>query len=213
VEEVRILGLILSLAISQEVATSDPFNSYLDSVKEHKATLGLASLATKCGFNLEGKHPIYAVSVGETWTLSPNLAKAVYDTESDFFSSAEVWTKDDKVRLMVLWSLSLDVGSEVRTMACINDDGRPLMLQVTNWSIPVDGKGQGWIHQQYEMLDRTGKVVLKEGHFEDAYGRKTAPPKLDEDDQGSFDWVPDTSIFLKIESDLFGATKVPKDKR
>ncbi len=139
----KISGLILLLAISQKAATSDPFNSYLDSFKKHKTATGLASFASKCGFDLEGKSPVYAVSVGETWTLSPNLAKAVYDTESDFFSSAEVWTKDERARLIVLWSLSLDVGSEVRTMACINDGGKPLKLQVTNWSMPVDGKGQG----------------------------------------------------------------------
>jgi len=105
------------------------------------------------------------------------------------------------------------VGSEVRTMACINDDGKPLKLQVTNWSIPGDGKGQGWIHQQHETLDGTGKVVLKRGYFEDTHGRQIAPPKLDEDDQGSFDWVPDTSIFLKIRADLFGVTKVSTEKR
>ena len=144
---------------------------------------------------------------------SRNLAKAVYDTESDYFSSSEVWTKDGKARVIVLWSLALDVGSEVRTMACMNDAGKPSKLQVTNWSFPVNGENPEWIHQQSETFDDSGKLVLKQGHFEDSQGRHVGRPKLDEDSQGSFDWVPDISAFLKIESDLLGVSQVSTGKR
>lgn len=209
----KLLGLALLLAISQGTATSDPFNSYLNSVEENRTPPGLASFASACGFDLEKGKPIYAVNVGETWVRSLNLAKAVYDTESDFFSSSEVWTKDGTARVIVLWSLSLDVGSEIRTMACISDDGKPRKLQVTNWNFPVDGEGKKWTHQQYKAFGKDGRVVLNQGHFEDSHGRQVAPPKLDEDSQGSFDWVPDTSAFLKIESDLLNANRVSTGKR
>ncbi|HEY6375301.1 MAG TPA: hypothetical protein VIX90_07220 [Edaphobacter sp.] len=212
-EEVKLMGLTLLLAMSQGAASGDPFNSYLNSVKEHRTPPGLTSFASECGFDLKQEKPIYAVSVGKTWVRSLNLAKAVYGTESDFFSSSEVWTKDGTARVIVLWSLSLDVGSEIRTMACISDDGKPRKLQVTNWSFPVDREGQKWTHQQYKTFDKGGRVILNQGHFEDSHGRQIEPPKLDEDNQGSFDWVPDTSAFLKIESDLLNANRVSTGKR
>jgi hypothetical protein len=191
----------------------DPFDSYLNSIKEHRTAPGFASFAGECGFDAKNANPIYAVRVGERWVPSRNLAKALDDVNSDFFSSSEVWTNDGKARVIVLWSLELDVGSEVRTMVCMNDAGKPSKLHVTNWSFPVNGGKPDWIHQQSETFDQTGKLVLKEGHFEDSQGRHIGPPKLAEDSQGSFDWVPDISVFLKIESDLLRVNKVSTGKR
>jgi hypothetical protein len=213
VEEVNMIGLALLLAMFQGSATDDPFNSYLNSVKEHRASSELASFVSDCGYDWNEADPIYAVSKGNKWVPSRSLAKAANETESDFFSSAEVWTKDGKARVIVLWSLELDVGSEIRTMACISNDGRPRKLQVTNWSFPVDREGLKWTHQQYKTFDKADKVVLNQGHFEDSGGRQIARPKLDEDSQGSFEWVPDASAFLKIESDLLDTNRVSTGKR
>jgi hypothetical protein len=213
VEEVKMIGLTLLLAMFQGTATDDPFNSYLNSVKEHRTPPGFASFASECGFDARNVNPIYAVHVGERWVPSRNLAKALHDVNSDFFSSSEVWTKDGKARVIVWWSLELDVGSQVRTMACLNDAGKPSKLRVTNWSFPVNGGKPDWVHQQSETFDQTGKLILKEGHFEDLNGEHISPPKLGVDSQGSFDWVPDVSTFLKIESDLLGVNKVSIGKR
>jgi hypothetical protein len=210
---VILIGLTLLLAALQGPATDDPFNSYLNSIKEHRTPPGFASFASECGFDAKSANPIYAVRVDKRWVLSRNLAKAIDDIESDFFSSSEVWTKEGKARVIILWSLELDVGSEVRTMACVNDAGKPSKLHVTNWSFPVNGGKPDWIHQQSETFDQTGKLVSKEGHFEDLNGEHIRPPKLDIDGQGSFDWVPDVATFLKIESDLLGANKVSIGKR
>lgn len=196
-------GVLFLLATGGAVAT-DPFSNYLTAVKAQSASSAFETFAVGCGLQPKRQQPIYGVSVGESWERTSDLAKAVHDTESDFFSSAEVWVQDGKARVVVLWSLSLDVGSEVRTLACLADNGSVKNLQVTNWSIPVDSSPGGWQHEQFVSFDGTGRAVSKRGYFVDSSGRPTPKPKMDEDEKGSFEWVPNSSLIAKIQTDLLG---------
>jgi hypothetical protein len=196
------LGIALLPLLLSGSARSDPFDVYLHSVKAHQQNTDFVEFARVCKFESLGKQPIRGVNPGALWIPTNDIAKEVYNLESDFFSSAEVWLQDGKPRVVVLWSLELDVGSEIRTMACLNEHGKPVRMQVTNWSIPVDGKAGGWTHQQFNTFDDAGKLVSKQGHFVDTRGKRAPKPKLDEDQEGSFDWAPDQLVILKIESDL-----------
>jgi hypothetical protein len=199
---VKVLGCVLFLATISGAVTVDPFSNYLKQVKEHKSSPAFSEFARQCGLRPSELRPIYGVSVGGRWERSADLAKAIYDTDSDFFSSAEVWVQGKSPRAVVFWSLSLDVGSEVRTMVCLDGNSKLRDMRVTNWSIPVDGGQGGWTHEQFETFDKTGKVISKRGYFVDSHGMHTAKPKLDQEDEGSFEWAPDPTVISKIQSDL-----------
>jgi hypothetical protein len=202
---VTFLGAVLLLSLSAKATVNDPFDAYLTSVKKHELSSPVLAVAKRCGFSSTTEQPIYAVSVGGKWTRSHNLPKAVYDTESDFFSSAEVWRSHSKAKVIILWSLSLDVGSEVRTIACLDDHGSPTSLQVSNWSIDAESGKQEWLYQKVEKFDESGRVIAANGRFEDEFGNEIAKPKTTEDIEGSFDWAPDPTVFKQIQTELVGS--------
>ena len=203
----KVLGYALLPLMFAGVPKSDPFDDYLNSIKKNQPPPDLSEMAKVCKFDLVGKQPDRGVNSGARWIPSKDLAKAIREADSDFFASAEVWKEDGKPRLVVLWSLELDTGSQIRAMACVGTDGKPSSMHVTNWSIPVDGSTGGWIHEQIETFDPSGKVLSKQGYFVDWKGNRTSAPKLDEDSTGSFEWVPGVDVIQKVESDLTGAMR------
>ncbi len=121
---------------------------------------------------------------------------------TDFFSSSEVWTKDGKARVIVLWSLSLDVGSEVRTMACMYEFNSLGKLTGLIGSVELWGQ---WAAEANLYPEKDGTIGPVEAKYYSPRNRDHVA-RPDEDSQGSFDWVPDVSAFLKIESDLLGVS-------
>jgi hypothetical protein len=202
VEEVKLLLVALVLTGSAAASTNDPFDRYMASVKHHQPEARLQEFAKSCGVSIE-KTPVYGVGPGGGWTRTANLAKGVYDTESDFFSTAAIWSVNGLARLIDFWSLSLDVGSEINVLYCLASSGDVRAIEVVNNSVPVEkGDAGGWIYEQREKFDENGKVIEKTGRFIDEYGKSVKKPKLGADVSGSFDWIPDASLVPDLEKAL-----------
>jgi len=195
------LALLLLLGGTASPSQS-PFDRYLDAVKNHRVEASELAFLRKCGVDASRASHVYGVSVGDSWTRSSNLAKAVYDTESDFFNSAEVWWQNGQAKAVDFWALSLDVGSESNTIYCLDATSRIRFAQSTNAYTPVDGGPGGWIYRQDVRYDSSGKFIGKSGHFVNAQGEIISRPKLGEDDKKNFDWVPDTEVIAEVTSQL-----------
>ena len=197
-------GLVVVLALfagSAAASTKDPFDGYMASIKNHQPEARLTDFAKSCGVSLDAI-PVYGVSTNGKWYKTTNLAKGVYNTESDYFATAAIWSANGKARLIDFWSLSLDIGSEINVLYCLSPSGRVRIVDVVNNTVPMAGESVGWIYKQRIVFDVNGKTINKSGHFVDALGRTVKKPKLDEDDSASFDWIPEPSVVLDIEKAL-----------
>ena len=170
--------------------SSNPFDRYIDSVKNHRPTAQVEQFVRACGFSTNGKQPIYTLS--GNWTISKDLPKDVYDAESDFLTTAEFWKQDGVASVVNLWTT--DAESAQNTMFCFGSDGAIRFIQSTQWSLPYEGNGKwsyGWGYEQHLAFNSDGRLAHKAGSFINQKGDAAAAPKLDEQERKDFDFVPD----------------------
>jgi hypothetical protein len=204
VEEVKKLAAALILLSSSALAqASDPYDSYLKFVQRHQVSADFKKFATSCEVDTDKIRPIYGVEVGNLWTKTSDLKRAFDGVQSDSFASAEIWQQYGKTRIVDLWSLEMDVGSEIESRICLKNEVKVHTAAVTIWNLPLAADSSGWGHKSYRTFDSNGKIIANTEYFINLQGRKIPKPKLD-DVSGSVDWIPDFKVITLIESGLLG---------
>lgn len=166
-----------------------PFDGYIETVKAHHPSSQVIGLIRSCGLSIQIEKSAYALE-RQTWVISTNLPKDVFNAESDFLTTAEVW-KQSKVGYVVnLWTT--DAESEQNTIYCFSSNGAIRFIQSTHWSIPYEGDGKwsyAWIYVQYLTFDTSGQLIHKTGHFVNQMDEPIATPQLDASELEDFDFV------------------------
>jgi hypothetical protein len=191
----RILPFLLM--VSGVGLAQTPFDRYMGSVKAHRSEPRFTKAALACGFDPSRAQAVYGATVGDTLHRTPNFPKGVYNLESDFFWTAALWSQDGQPRLLDVWSVDDSVIFETNAIVCLDTEGKPSKMQVTNWSIPIEPNAAGWSYRQSILLNASGRIIQRSGSFLDVELSKTiAKPHLDADDEKSYAWVPDRSMLL-----------------
>ncbi len=195
---IALLVIASSLCFSQ-----DPFDGYIASVKKGKTDAEFARFVKECGAPTT-ELPIYAVSVGGGWKIVRDLPKAVYDTESDLLTTAELIKGTKRTRALNLWSLDSTVGYEQNTFLCFESDRHVRFLLAKTYSLPVEGMGDWWCFREKRSYDGSGHLISKKGSFFDKTGSPIAKPELDKDQVKWIAFVPgDGSLDdLKLPAEL-----------
>jgi hypothetical protein len=118
-----------------------------------------------------------------------NLAKGLRNLDSDFYSSAEVWHKGDRV-VVEIWAISADVGSEVRVYRCF-EKGVLLRAEATDWNLPqVEADPAAWGY--FRRWERNPAALIRrtKAEFVDDMERPIVKPRLDADGERSLNWKP-----------------------
>ncbi|MES2220060.1 MAG: hypothetical protein V4587_03740 [Acidobacteriota bacterium] len=155
-----------------------PFDIYIASVKQHKPTARISQFAKGCGVSLSTLTPVYGMganSQGVQWELSHNLPSDVYNKESDYLATAEVWQRHRVPRVVDLWFT--DAESEDEELFCLDQSGRVISLTDIQWSLPAEGAGW-WFYKRSLGFGPTGEVVSRKSQFFDLVGNPIPPPKL-----------------------------------
>jgi hypothetical protein len=184
------LGSSISSAQSKQAHhVSDPFDRYLKSVNGNHSEPALSRFARECNVNDSNSQPRFAVNPGSKWMPVGNLSKGLRNLDSDFFSSAEVWLEEDRV-VVEIWSISADVGSEVRVYRCF-EKGALLRAEATDWNIPlVEANPGAWGYFRRWERDSAARMRRTKAGFVDEIERPIAKPRLDAEGEQSLIWEP-----------------------
>ncbi|MGO9336680.1 MAG: hypothetical protein ACLPY1_04140 [Terracidiphilus sp.] len=183
-------GLGSCLSFSQVVPSKDPFARYIAGVNSGLQEPAMLRFAADCRVNVSKIQPHYAVGPGSSFTAVKNLSKGMQRLDTDFYSTAEVWTSDDLV-LVEIWANSDDVGSEVRYYKCFAN--RTLIkAEVIDWNLPlVMGSGiPAWGHSRQWEHGASGNMKRTKDEFVDEMEQPIPKPKLDADSEKSLHWIP-----------------------
>jgi len=188
-----VFALALVLAAGNPAKTSTyPFDNYITAVKQHRPTARITRFANVCGTPITALLPVYGIggySKAVPWKLSRNFPKDVYDMESDFLSTAEIWRLHYTPRVIDIWST--DAETEEEDMFCLERDGTVKFMRKVYWALPSDGLGW-WEFRQDQRFDANGKWVVTPGRFFDMNGHALSTPKLDSDDELNIQRIIDT---------------------
>jgi hypothetical protein len=183
------VGLGNFISSAQDAQQKDPFNRYLAGIKSNQPEAALVRFAGECGVDVSKSQARFAVGPGSSFTQVKNLAKGLKSIETDFYSTAEVWTAESRV-LVEIWANSDDVGSEVRYYKCFANR-KMLQAEITNWNVPVEqadhaawGYSRRWERGANERLQRT------KAEFVDEMERPIPKPKLNDDGEKSLHRIP-----------------------
>ncbi len=181
---------------------ADPYVIYMHSVRQHQVAPGIKDFAEACGYSIAGNRPIYGVNLDDKWKLTRNPTRRSADQATDFFSIAEIWMQGKNPRIVNIWSIEGDVGSELNLMYCLDDTGRVRFIESKSISIPVVGPLTGWNYERRIVWDTNGQVHVQGAHFVDLKARNITPPKLEPDEMKSLDEIPNRKLAREIVSAL-----------
>jgi hypothetical protein len=168
---------------------SDPFDRYLNGVKSNLPEASLQKFSTECGIGLAKSQPRFAVNPGSKWMPIKSLLNGLRNLDSDFYSSAEVWSEGNQV-LVEIWAISADVGSEVRVYRCFANDNLS-QAEAVDWNIPVDkADTPAWGYSRRWERDSNGHTRRTKAEFVDEMERPISKPRLDADGERSLIWEP-----------------------
>jgi hypothetical protein len=204
----RIAALALLVGLGTSVSSaqsrmnqlpSDPFDRYLKDVKTGVLEPSLQRFSAECNIDLPRSQPRFAINPGADWTLVRSLADGLRKVESDFYSTAEVWSAGNHV-LVEIWPISADVGSEIRVFRCFAD-GRLLKAEAIDWNVPlIDSPGAtGWGYSRRWERDSNGRMKQSKAEFVDESERVIPKPKLDVDGEKSLQWTPNLSSLTELK--------------
>jgi hypothetical protein len=188
------LGLVLIVGLGSSISSawgspsSDPFDQYLRDLKAVRLEPSLVRFARECGIDSTTARTGFAVNPGGGWIATKSLAAKIRNLDSDFFSSAQLWRNGNR-SVVEIWSLSLDVGSQVRVYRCF-EDGRSILSEAIDWNIPVVGNDPGWGYSRQWKVSSRGASVRTKAEFVDERERVIPRPKLDADGVKSLSFVP-----------------------
>jgi hypothetical protein len=162
----------------------------LAGIKTNQPEAALLRFGAECGVDILNLHPRFAVGPGSSLTLVMNLANGLRSIETDFYSTAEVWTEGDHV-LVEYWANSDDVGSEVRYYKCFANR-KLLQTEVIAWNVPVFQSPHvlPWGYSRRWERGANGHMQRTKAEFVDEMERQIPKPKLDEEDEKSLRWIP-----------------------
>jgi hypothetical protein len=181
--------VITPVQTESEAKTDDPFVRYLDDQKTNKLEPALKRFAGECGVDIHSIRPKYAVSAGDDWLSTKNLAEGLNSLDSDFYSVAEVWPERDQV-LVETWANSDDVGSEVRVYRCFSN-GKLLRAEAIDWNLPMEQPNDStWGYARRWVTGKSGSMERTQAEFVDGMERPIPKPKLDADAEKSLNWSP-----------------------
>jgi hypothetical protein len=184
VEEVNAFALAIFIFAGNGGKTpSYPFDTYIASVKQHRPTARISQFAKGCDISLSTLTPVYGMGVnshGVQWELSHNLPRDVYNKESDYLATAEVWKLHRVPRVVDFWFT--DAESEDEEMFCLDQNGRVISLTDIQWSLPSDGVGW-WFYKRSQTFNPIGKLVGQTSHFFNWNGNPIPAPQLSPEEQ------------------------------
>ena len=185
-------GLGSSISFAQQKPVHkffDPFDRYLNGVKNNLPEASLRKFSTECGVDLAKSQPRFAVNPGSKWMSIESLSKGLRDLDSDFYSSAEVWSEGNQV-LVEIWAISADVGSEVRVYRCFANNNL-LQAEAVDWNVPVDKVDPlAWGYSRRWERDSSGHTRRTKAEFVDEMERPISKPRLDAEGERSLIWEP-----------------------
>ncbi len=174
--------LIVILAGSAAQTPAYPFDDYIISIKQHRPTSRITEFAKQCGTGIGALKAVYGIganSRGVDWKVSHNLPKDVYNLESDYFSTAEIWKLYRVPRVVDLWFT--DTESTEGEMFCLDPVGKVQFLTVVQWSLPIEGV-DWWEYRRTQRLGANGRWIVEPGYFLSISGKRIASPKLNPDE-------------------------------
>jgi hypothetical protein len=180
---IMLIALGSSISSAKPVSNSDPFDSYISSVKSGQLEFHISEFAEECSPELAQALPRFAVNPGTAWTPVKNLGSGVRNLQSDFFSTVEVRRAGNRV-LVVIWALSLDVGQETRILRCF-DSGTPDRTEIFDWNCPNTGESipGGWGHKRSWEYSPAGRARLVESKFVNADESPSPTRKISPEDR------------------------------
>jgi hypothetical protein len=201
------LGLLLYPAFAQSVPPT-AFDRYVKSVKTHSPQQRFVKAAVACGLDLTKSHTNYGTNSGLRFYRTQNFAKSVYDLESDFFSTAALWTEGDRARMIDFWSIDDSEGSEMESIICLDDQARAKDMQITRWSYPMEDGFPGWVYERHIKFGPNGAIVNDTSGFKDlSLLRTIKKPKLEADEESGLKWFPGNDMVSNIIKQLMDRRK------
>jgi len=181
-----LLSLILFSA-QAAAAGSDPYSTYLNSIKGSHPDAIVSRVAKECGVDPGKATVVYGAKLGHTWSRTSSLKVAFGKVDSDFFASAELWRIGGIVRIARFWDLELDTGSEIDSVVCLDPMSRVVLVHASDWNISVAAGPEGWGFQRDFVRNSSGEPASREGRFTDTQGRPIQATKLDDDEKRAID--------------------------
>jgi hypothetical protein len=188
-----------SVSFSQAKPISDPFDRDMDGVKNNQHEVALVHIASECGVNIATVLPKFAVS-GGSWTPVKDLARGLHALETDYFSTAQVWSNGNRV-LVEMWSIDSTSGSEVRVLRCF-DHGKLLQIEAIDWSLPVgppNSKFHPWGYSRRWERDSNDRLHRVRAEFVNEFEVEIPRPKLDAEVEKGLLWVPDLGPLYQLK--------------
>jgi hypothetical protein len=161
----------------------DPFDRYMAAVKTTTMQPDLRQFASECGVDVAQVQPKFALG-GNSWNPVKNLAKSVYDLESDYFTTGEFRNADQR-HFVIVWSMDLE--TEIRFAYCFDQHGAIRFADSRVWEISQPDH-TGWFFARRWIPNASGGLTPQSGGFYNLSGKPIPKPKLEEDEQKNIDW-------------------------
>ena len=187
---ILLAGIGSSISFPQTASPRDPFARYMDGVKDARAEPSLRRFATECGVDVSNIQPRFAVGPGSSFAPVKNLVRGLRSVETDFYSTAEVWTVENR-NLVEIWANSDDVGSEVRYYKCF--ESRKLMrADVVEWNLPAfqSPHAVAWGYSRRWERNASNRLSRTKAEFVDEFEQPIPRPTLDQEGVKSLRWMP-----------------------
>jgi hypothetical protein len=186
-------GLGCSISVSQQTATTSPFDRYIANTKAGRYEPALRRLASQCGVTLSRSHVRFAEMPEESWKQVKRLPADRADQDTDFFSTAAVWHSGTKV-VVEIWWMDAEAGEQTRTLYCI--EHREIIsgeqIQWVSEQQNDDGSTDPkWAYEVRWNVEQKKFFKATIERFVDDKGMPVPKPKLSENAPQTFGLIPE----------------------
>jgi hypothetical protein len=177
-------GLGSFISSAQVTSFRTPLDLHIENLRAHGIDPLTVSFAAVCGVDLKAVPAHYGFFNDEfaSWRVASDLPKAYDSRVMRMIGTAEAWKLGNRL-VIEEWSAMLDVASISRTLYCFGEDQKLLLLDESEFRIPVDGTLRWGMHQR-RALKLNGTFAASEPfHFVGMDGEPVPVPKLTKDDK------------------------------
>ncbi|MGD0095241.1 MAG: hypothetical protein ABSB60_02025 [Terracidiphilus sp.] len=201
------LGSLFSNAQVKSVRT--PLDLHIEKIRAHEIDPPTLNFSTACGLDLKTLAVRYGFANDQfwNWRVVTDLPRAYDSRVMHLIGTAEVWKLNNRM-MVEEWNAMLDVASVSRSLYCFDEDKKLLMIDESEFRIPVDGTQRWGMHMRWSRRLNGEFIVSEPFHFIGEDGELTQAPKLTKDDkQIAVHWskrlpAPKTAEGLKLPAVL-----------
>jgi len=203
------LGSLFSNAQVKNLQT--PLDLHIAKVRAHEIDPLTARFSAACGLDVKKLTAHYGFANDQfwTWRVVGDLPKA-YDLHvMHLIGTAEVWRLNQRM-MVEEWNAMLDVASVSRSLYCFDLDKKLVMLDESEFRIPIDGTQRWGMHMRWSRGPKGEFVESEPFHYIGEDDQPAPIPKLTKDDrQIVVHWrrrlpAPETADGLKLPAALMG---------